>query len=97
MGIANQIYHEMEIKADLIAEGVNIDGAALDGVGTKYIENINYVFDYMRHGLKSGTLWPSEFFFPNRTVYEVAISHQERRWYFNPREKWEIHFHDRVC
>lgn len=71
MSLADEIAKEMEIKVDLILEGVNIEEAALEGVGTQYIENINYVFDYMRHGLEPGKLWPSEMFFPAGTLYKV--------------------------
>lgn len=73
MNIIDKIAREMEIKADLMGEGINIEEDALEGVGSKYLENITGVFDYMHHGLKPGTLWPSEMIFPGGTVYKVIF------------------------
>lgn len=71
MNLAVEIAKEMETKVDLVLEGINIEDGALEGVGTKYTENINFVFDYMRHGLTPGKLWPSEMIFPAGTIYKV--------------------------
>jgi len=72
MGLEDKIAQEMEIKVDLIMEGMNIEDAALEGVGTKYIETVNAFFDFMRHGLEAHKLWPSKIVFPNGTACKVA-------------------------
>ena len=36
----------LEIKAELLVDGVNIDASALHGVGEKYKEQIHGVFDF---------------------------------------------------
>jgi len=72
MSLEDKIAQEVETKVDLIMEGINIEDAALEGVGTKYSESIQYVFDSMRHGLESRKLWPSNMFFPNGTGYKVV-------------------------
>lgn len=71
MSLADKIAHEMEIKMDLMIEGIHIEESALEGVGTKYCEKIIFLFDYTRYGLKGGTIIPSEMMLPEGTCYMV--------------------------
>ncbi|MBF8250412.1 MAG: Biotin synthase [Deltaproteobacteria bacterium] len=71
MSLTDKIVREMEIKMDLMIEGVNIQESALEGVGTKYCEKIIFLFDYTRYGLKGGTLLPGEMMLPEGTCYMV--------------------------
>lgn len=71
MSTYEEITRDMWLKVDLNREGVDITEEALEGVGTNYLENINFVFDFMRHGLKPGTLWPSEMILPSGTIDKV--------------------------
>lgn len=69
------IAQELEIKAGLILEGVRVeDPAAFEGVGSRYLENINYAFDFTRDTLAPGTLQPSELIFPEGTACKFIFN-----------------------
>lgn len=61
---------EMALKLELMLEGMRIEEPALEGVGTIYNENINFLFDY-NLDLKPGTLPPNDLKFPSGSVVNV--------------------------
>ena len=55
---ASKIAKEMEVKVGIFADGLNVpDLSICEEVGTRYNENINYVFDYTRADLPQGMLY----------------------------------------
>ena len=65
---------EIEIKAETMTEGLRIEEEALEGVGTKYLEDISSVFGYYLEGYKPGTLYPSDFKLPLGSVTKVTYN-----------------------
>lgn len=68
MDLASEIY----IKAELLVEGVRLEEAALEGVGTLYKENAYLIFDYNPEGTRA--LFPSDCRLPLGTVAPIRIN-----------------------
>lgn len=64
---------EIEIKANLLVEGLTIEEAALEGVETKYKENVYTIFDYHRE-LQAGSALPADMRMPQGTVCQVMVN-----------------------
>ena len=67
------LIQEIEIKANLLVEGVTIEEAALEGVGTVYKENVYTVFDYHRE-LQTASALPADLRMPQGTVCQVMVN-----------------------
>ena len=65
---------ELEIKADLLIEGMQIEEPVLEGVGTLYKENINWLFDYNFIQLSPGLQIPGDLILPKGTYVQVRIN-----------------------
>ena len=70
----SDLAREMEIKAHTMIEGLRIDEEALEGVGTRYLEDISSVFGYYIEGYRPGFLYPSDYKLPLGTVTKVAYN-----------------------
>jgi hypothetical protein len=60
----------IELKAELLVEGVNINISALNGVGEKYKEQIHWLFewDFERHYKEK---IPDDFELPDGTIVQL--------------------------
>lgn len=65
---------EIELKANLIIEGVRIEEAALEGVGSEWMEDVSSVFGYYLEGYRPGLMYPSDMKFPLGTVSKVTYN-----------------------
>lgn len=64
---------EIEIKYQLLVEGIRVEEAALEGVGTKYKENIYFIFDYDAE-TQPGLMYPAELKLPLGSVCMARIN-----------------------
>lgn len=71
---------EIAIKANLLVEGLTIEEAALEGVGTKYKENVYTIFDYHRE-LQTGSALPADLRMPQGTICQMMV---------NPRSPYRV-------
>ena len=77
---ASKIAKEMEVKVGIFADGLNVpDLSICEEVGTRYNENINYVFDYTRADLPQGMLYqPSDLVFSEGTIVKFIYEPRSR-------------------
>ena len=72
---------ELEIKAATIVEGISIDLPALEGVGSRYNEDISAIFGYYMRDLPPGSCFPRDFRLPLGTLVKVS---------YNPRSQYSV-------
>lgn len=68
------LIRELEIKTDLLIEGMRVEESALEGVGTRCKENINWLFDYNFIQLSPGLQIPGDLILPEGTTVQVCIN-----------------------
>lgn len=76
---------EIEWKACIMVDGLRIEPEALEGVGTRYNEDISSVFGYYMQDLPPGVHFPSDLRFPLGSVVKISL---------NPRSAYSVRRED---